>query len=471
MKKKIIGIILTLTMVLTMLPALALPTKAEERLTVYKSDGKTLAQPMEDYSETEDMPIGGGASFTNITIYKSDLVIKGTLQNGKIVINPGVDKITLDGVKIIPTKRWGEVAAIQSNSEDLTINLLGENQLGNTVEYEEDETASEDYFLNYGIVSNSNITFAGPKTASLKIYDCGSGVKSEEGETNKIIFGEDFAGTVKIEHWGNNYAAINSDGDIEILGGEVIVNAYGDGGICSEQNTTIKNDAIVNVYSRNNSAMIIEENLYVGDNAKVTARSDSDGQSTISAENVSIDGKADFSATSSQEMNALLVEDGKVEILSSGSIKFSSKDAIALEANELIIGKDVKDIVLYGSKEISFGAVLIYEEPEDFPENLLVYGGVNVDSDFKLEDIMKEKNKAKIDKLEFEDREGDTHIVYTCFVGDEIANALVIRNVEEPTTPENPKTEDTNSMLMWIVLGLASLAIAAGILLSKKQKN
>ncbi len=239
MKKKIIGIILTLTMVLTMLPALALPTKAEDNtLTIYESDGVTEASPEGDYNISQNTDTG----FTTVEILKSGLVIKGTLYDGTIELGEEVESVTLDGVKILPEKNNQIEFGIKALGDAVEIKLINDNQIGDRII--ENESLDEGKVVLCGIDSQ-DLTFKGD--GNLKIYGQIKGIDASHiadvGHKN-ITFDKTFEGTITIEHMGKDdgmNGAIVTYGDVILSGGTIKITSYNYIGIIAMNNIIVEN--------------------------------------------------------------------------------------------------------------------------------------------------------------------------------------------------------------------------------------
>ena len=221
MRRKIFSILLSLAMVVTMMPAMTMTAFAETKdLTVTK--GGAPATEGVDYLYSSN----------DLYISSDGLTVSGTTAGDFIIVQSGVSNITLSNLYINGAT---EPTAFESKSEDLTINLVGDNRLGNEVVYEEGVTQASDYDVQWGIknVSGKNINFTG--SGNLAICSKYSGIQvgnltSDTGFTGKLTVESFGAGgneaiDVSPKCTGPTY---DKGGNIDLQGGEFNIVAHGD---------------------------------------------------------------------------------------------------------------------------------------------------------------------------------------------------------------------------------------------------
>ncbi len=168
--------------------------------------------------------------------------------------------------------------------------------------------------------------------------------------------------------------------------------------------------------------------------------------------------------------------DVPMALLATGKINFyGGKFSIISNAglgiagwNGINIGEGIEQIVSYGNLPFSdeqIAGSMIWVENEkniNVSPKLLMFGKAKVDADFEESEI---DESVEITKLE--DVGGDTPY-FTYITKNGLAKAILIKHKDEP---KNPETKDTSEMLIWAFAGLAALAVAAGILVSRKQRD
>ncbi len=508
MKKKIIGIILTVTMVLTLLPVMALPSLARTAvggvhvLKVYKGEQELVEDGKNYYWEENEL-----------YILQSGLTVKGNSYHTPETINIGgeVTSITFENVQIYPDET-SLFQAVISYSDNLTINLMGNNQFGDYINTT--DTWSEKSVINHGIIAQ-NLTFTG--SGNLTIYaqhraifanEMSRPVKfalpieetvesalpeeSEEPEYN-ITFADSFNGNIKIRQNGNiaytigksegegesilpdsliQTTALYANGDLEILSGTFDIVSYNGTGIGAEGNLTIGGDADVKVTTGDNSTTKVRSKRLFG---------------VVAGEYFSI--KDTAKVTILEQGNAIAARAfGDFIISSSNPISIKALNNVGvLVYGKFTVKESAKDVVLYGSNlnilpEIEGnynerGAVVSFQE-FDISKKLITRVGTVSSEKFNADDVkgelkvalvkMPEEPETPTEKLALT-ANTDLRLpeFYTCYVSDtgKVANALVIR------AAKNPETADTSAMLIWAFAGLAALALAAGILVSRKQRD
>ncbi len=206
----------------------------------------------EEPPQLEEYPIKVGN--TRVTSSNKDDV----LGDGKISYDPITQTLTLNNAEIAID---GKMCPSAINSElkgDLTIKLIGENQIGAKPSVAADKS---NYKVLYGIAaSDDDVTITGD--GSLTMYTWMSGIRADN-----VNIPTDFAGTLTIENYGeivyitenvyySDMPAIRADSNVGIRGGTVNVTCYDGGGIyAGEGNIVIEGGATVNVTSDKFSAI------------------------------------------------------------------------------------------------------------------------------------------------------------------------------------------------------------------------
>lgn len=179
-KKRIGSLLLAMCMIITMLPVTAFADEGED----YK--------PFQSYG----LIVGGvevtDKNFSNIT---------GSAITGTVSYDPTKQTLTLNNASIALETTTNTAIKVTDSIEELTINLIGSNQLGK-IPSEQD---SEDYTISYGITArDKKITVTGD--GSLTIYDRSKGIVAKD-----ITI--DTKGTITIiENGGGLACCLKADG-------------------------------------------------------------------------------------------------------------------------------------------------------------------------------------------------------------------------------------------------------------------
>ncbi len=458
MKKKIIGIILTAVMVLTMLPALALPTKAgianSHQLEVWK-DGEKIAEG-EDYTWAEN----------KLRILNSGLTIKGSTNCEYIWIGKNASNVTLENLNIIPDEETSKIQkAIEYDGQKLEIKLKGKNTIGVDPSNQARATVLQAIYSDKA----ADIKITSIDNASLNIYTFNQAIYNV---SNEAIFDigdiEIVGGTYNIKtsmkNKGYGIVANNKllikDANVTIKSVNVALGAQAELKICGQSN--------VKVWSNVEKKKLKESANEVSSAPKI----DATAAVYIIGGGISIEDKSQFSVEAVGINACALLAFGNLDITTSGEVNLKSKTHVAAAIMEdMKIGENA-NVVMHGSydvpeSDIKFGALACVGEVE-IPEELLLYGAENAEYEFDKTlitapaDIMTIEDSFMVSTKEIKNCK-------TCSVkkdGEDVrANTLVIK------APKVPETGDTNSMILWIVLGLVSLVIAAGIFVSRKQRD
>ncbi len=508
MKKKIIGIILTLTMVLTLLPAFALPTKADSAVTkaweIKKANGEYAKQGSDGEYDCKTDENG----FTYVDIGSSDLVISGVLV-GSIRLNRSVTKVTFKNLKILPDdKYYMDNPAVFSYSETVEIVLEGKNYIGES---------SEDKNIFPRGIEGQNLTFSG--NGNLDIYSLDAAISVH------TIWDNESEG----EEEGKNLTFnLQGDGKVKVVQCEspqAIREKREESAPKGERTVSAPLDSIIGASKA--VGHFIDGTIYADGDINIK-----DGKleviNNLSGERFYKEGRF--------RVFAGLAAEGDINISTAKTVSVKSYYGIAAAAlGDVTIDKNVKDLILYGSLEeelMSLGALASAGTITNNSGNKLL-GGVVKGPDFtekdlgtvkeekislakKIEELEKNKNleeanveegsvdsetaeAPKVIEEQVENLPETTEVVEkpisfqatmvelssldesfsivgesskldmtitTYTVDGEVANALMIKAPDK-----NPETEDTSAMLIWAFAGLAALAVAAGILVSRKQRD
>ncbi len=486
MKKKIIGIILTLTMVLTLLPAFALPVKADgdaERETaelvatksncpfaVYKVDGKNQipATPWDDEQDTGDYEWGDENS--TLYIYSSDLIVtmaSGVTEPANATINipykegggrTPVEKITFKNLNIVykvnvEEKKSSFRTIVDVRSPEMEINLVGNNQIVDINKRPITNWYSDDN----GVITGYNLTFTGD--GNLNIECSGVAINAMEIMPDEYIEGRGEPTDI----------TFNGTGEVKVK--QCLYEELDD-------------------FAKEEVALSFEGQPYVLYKGRHSGRQNgavaATGNINVNNGSLNVISKKANQETSINMGNHAVVANKKLVINTPYDVSIKSESGVAaVGIEEVIIGKNAKNITLVGyyeEKSMEVGALVSLKEPS-IPKTFTVVG--SKDQEFVIDST--QLKTASFEKVNVKDEEpkkvvlaegalGKTYSgeedpeeidsVYTCFAGDEVAKTLVIKAPDK-----NPETKDTSAMLIWAFAGLAALAVAAGILVSRKQRD
>ncbi len=455
MKKKIIGIILTLTMVLTLLPAFALPTKAEGTIEIYKYDKNNKKIVAEENTDFE-WRVYGEEEY--LVINTSGWTLSKQL-NTYIVLAPYVEEITLYDLEV-NVDEVETTFVIDANASQIKITLMGNNKLHNVSE--------EGVFSNLVRcgVGGQNLIFTGQ--GNLEIHSETGAITSSPNprlgeETSDITFDKDFSGKITAVQYGkpkmDDVDKLLKMDDFEEESQKESLK------IVKFEDPTINSSGDINIYGGEFEIVNYDEGESIG-----------------------------RLVSGFVSCPCAVGAGGNLNITTSKPVTVKSFYGIAAAAYGTInIGKDVEQIVLFGpgNTEGSVVGALASGKEIVIDENISVFADEVKNADFNVKDIKKnatlkeivinddeensEQTQQKLERTNLEGTLSENRIVggkhtiqtlqYTYYVGNKVANAIVIKG------KTNPETEDTSAMLIWAFAGLAALAVAAGILVSRKQRD
>ena len=194
MKNKLLSVLLTVAMLLTLMPAVAFATDPQYGITVTKIAGGEVvpAEVGADYR----IPDGADCYYDGKYLYiaNDDLTISGTGVDTKcIFIWPDVETVTFNDLNI---EDYIRIRSSDTGAEkSLTIILKGDNQIGESVEYNHDIT-EESYSSSKSLDFERDLQITGDGT--LKIFDAFEGICG----TAHITFMDSFSGTLTVEDAG-----------------------------------------------------------------------------------------------------------------------------------------------------------------------------------------------------------------------------------------------------------------------------
>ena len=165
---------------------------------------------------------------------------------------PATKTLTLNNANITTLGEKEYIAILSNLHDDLTINLVGNNQIGGMKVAQ--PTSKDDYTVGIGISSvNSGVTLTG--NGSLTMYTGTTGIRATD-----VNISSEFTGTLTIKNYGvfisagsfiSDMPAIRADNNVGVRGGTLDVTSRDSGGIyAGEGNIVIEGEATkVNVTS------------------------------------------------------------------------------------------------------------------------------------------------------------------------------------------------------------------------------
>lgn len=322
------------------------------------------------------------------------------LGDGTVIYTPDADEpdtkgtLTLNGAKLFTDNNDDVWYGIQTMDDDntvpeLTIELIGDNQIGKDVTYDPDVIEADDYSVENGIEHFGNITFTGKGTLTIYAGDAGICATSGEDEPHSVSFGTEenpFEGTVTIESCDDS--AIYSVGGVTVTGGTVDVTCYGENSdsIVAYGGVTITGDdtkvTVVNEGYAGSGILVGGDVTVTGGEVSVTSQSfglggESGGKVTISggkvdittnwmsiySASVAISGD-DTEVTAAGDVmgigaGSVAISGGKVDVTSSLGYGIYSQTSVTISGDKTDVTVETKDVGIYGGTyvDISGGTV------------------------------------------------------------------------------------------------------------------
>ena len=351
--------------------------------------------------EKKAYPIWIGGMYDGIQVTEGDVLGDGTVIYTPDLQNPGTKgTLTLNGAQIATGN--GDIAGIgimvgdaDHRFIDLTIKLVGDNQIGKTVAQFPEELEEGDmggYTVANGIYAYGSVTFTGAGNLTIYSRDTGIFANSDQGEPS-INFNTAPTGTVTINSYahsdsdaaiktggsvtisggtvnatsnGEDGAGINSWGDVTINGGTTTVTSVGQGIVAIKVSIT---DGEVSITS-GKSGIASEAGVTIT-GGKVTATSTGEMYNAIYAQNVTISGD-DTEVTANGAAigiggTSVAISGGKVDLTSSNGYGIYSGYNITISGKDTKVTVNAKCVGVYGGTnvDISGGTVNVASSNED----------------------------------------------------------------------------------------------------------
>ena len=352
-----------------------------------------------DLAVTKDgQPAAEGADYSwdgdKLTILNAGLTVGGTTTKERIVV--AASAVTLDNLNV--TLSDDGVYCINTTAAACTLTMTGENTI--------QATGAE----STGIVADRGLTIGGSGTVTLTT------VTNAIFAVNDIVVGESV--NVAATTTGTT-ACIRSD----------------------EGNVTFETSGRVDITPKDgNGVLAVVGDVEIKGSGSVVV--DVGDWNAIAGADVAIGGSANVTLTSTA--SSAIWADDDITISSDGVVSLATESSSALGCEgKLIIAETATRVVARGCEAGECGALELYDtDALALPEGWVAYG--STDQDAKVVDIAQ--------KTAYKQVEGGEWGAYTCFVGDEFAQAVTFAFALSGGSKDNPwqvGATDADSVVAW----------------------